>query len=192
MEHGECSFLTARSTLIHWGITISLKRIERLTYHFGKIGLSLRESKLFQLRQGNLPFGSMLKGQRVVIAVDGGRTRIRINKKGRRNSKTNRHGYVGEWAEPKLLTIYVVDEEGRKIKNSEICITNDGTYNGYQNFLEILEMHLINLGINQALQVLLIADGETSPVGRSPCRQARRVSRRRELAHTKCMPTANP
>ncbi|MHC5830388.1 MAG: ISLre2 family transposase, partial [Nostoc sp.] len=40
-----------------------------------------------------------------------------------------------------------------------IPITNDGTYSGYEHFLLILEMYLVNLAINQAKQVLLIADG---------------------------------
>ena len=153
------SFEASRKTLIDWGIDISLKPIERLTYNFGKIGLSIRQSKIFHLNIGNLISRQILKGQRVVIAVDGGRTKIRINKKGRRNSKINRHGFIGEWIEPKFLTIYVVDENGKKIKNSEIPITNDGTYEDYQGFLKILEMYLIDLGINQAKQVLLIADG---------------------------------
>ena len=153
------SFDAARQTLIDWGINISLKRVERLTYCFGKIGLSLRESKVFNLSIGNLSSGETLKGQRVVIAADGGRSRIRINKKGRRNSKTNRRGFTGEWVEPKVLTIYTVDEKGKKIKNGEIPIINDGTYENYQGFLKILEMYLVSLGINQAKQVLLIADG---------------------------------
>ncbi len=153
------SFETARSTLIDWGINISLKRIERLTYHFGKVGLSQRQSKLFNLKIGNLPTGKVLKDLRVVIAVDGGRTRIRINKKGRRNSQTNRHGFTGEWIEPKLLTIYAVDAQGKKIKTGEIPVTNDGTYENYQFFLEILKMHLVDLGISHAQEVLLIADG---------------------------------
>lgn len=108
------SFAVAHQTLINWGINISLRRIERLTYHFGRLGLSRRSAKVFKLQQGTLPIGSVLKDQRVVIAVDGGRTRLRINKKGRRHPKTHRHGYVGEWVEPKLLTIYVVDEQGKK------------------------------------------------------------------------------
>ena len=121
--------------------------------------MSLRESKIFNLNIGNLLPGNILKGQRVVIAADGGRTRIRIDKKGRRHSKTNRHGFTGEWIEPKVLTIYTVDKEGRKIKNGEIPIINDGTYENYQEFLKILEMYLVSLGINKAKQVLLIADG---------------------------------
>ena len=153
------SFDAARKTLTDWGINISLKRVERLTYCFGKIGISLRESKIFNLSIGNLQSGNILKDQRVVIAVDGGRTRIRIDKKGRKNSKTNRHGFTGEWIEPKLLTIYTVDKNGKKNKNGEIPIINDGTYEDYQGFLKILEMYLVDLGINQAKQVLLIADG---------------------------------
>lgn len=153
------SFEAACTFLIAWGINVSLKRIERLTYKFGKIGINLRQSKILNLQLGNLPSGNFLKGQRVLIAADGGRTKIRINKKGRRNSKTNRHGFVGTWVEPKLLTIYVVDEQGEKVKNSEIPITNDGTYGDYKVFLDILEMYLVSLGISQAKQVLLIADG---------------------------------
>ncbi|MGF2037269.1 MAG: ISLre2 family transposase [Nostoc sp. CmiVER01] len=153
------SFEAARRILIDWGINISLKRIERLTYYFGQLGIDLRNNKLNDLKSGNLSNLNTLQDQRVVIAVDGGRTRIRIPKKGRRRVKTNRRGFTGEWIEPKLLTIYVVNEQGKKIKASDIPITNDGTYEGYQGFLEILEMYLFRLGISQAKQVLLIADG---------------------------------
>ena len=40
------SFEMARQTLKDWGIKISLKRIQRLTYKFGAEGLSLRTSKI--------------------------------------------------------------------------------------------------------------------------------------------------
>ena len=62
------SFAIARQTLLAWGITISLKRIERLTYHFSKWGLSRRNSHLFHFRQGTLPTTPVLKDQRVVIS----------------------------------------------------------------------------------------------------------------------------
>ena len=153
------SFEAARKILIDWGIYISLKRIERLTYKFGKIGINLRNKKLTELQEGSLSTDNILKDQRVVIAVDGGRTRIRIPKKGRRRASTNRRGFTGEWIEPKLLTIYVVNSQGQKVKTSEIPIINDGTYQGYQGFLQILEMYLVSFGISQAKQVLFIADG---------------------------------
>ena len=40
------SFEIARQTLIDWGVKISLKRIQRLTYKFGAEGLSIRKSKI--------------------------------------------------------------------------------------------------------------------------------------------------
>ncbi|RCJ36257.1 hypothetical protein A6770_40605 [Nostoc minutum NIES-26] len=153
------SFEAACTILTSWGISLSFKRIERLTYNFGKIGINLRQSKILNRQLGSLAEGNLLKDQRVVIAVDGGRSRVRINKKGRKNSKTKRHGFIGQWIEPKLLTIYVVDEQGKKINNSDIPITNDGTYDGYKALLQILEAHLVYLGISQAKQVLLIGDG---------------------------------
>ena len=153
------SFAIARQTLIAWGITISLKRIERLTYHFSKWGLSRRDSQLFHFRQGTLPTTPVLKDQRVVISVDGGRTRIRYENKGKRRQQTNRHGYVGCWQEPKLLTVYAVDEQGKRVNTESLCVTNDGTFGNVEAFMELLEMHLVRLGLNQAKQVLLVADG---------------------------------
>ena len=82
--------------------------------------------------------GKVLKDQRVVISDEVGRSKIRINKKGKLNPKTNRRGYHGEWVEPKLLTIYTVSEKGKKIKTGELPITNDGTYGNFQDFLEMV------------------------------------------------------
>jgi hypothetical protein len=131
------SFEAACTTLTSWGIHLSLKRIERLTYKFGQIGINLRQSKILTHQMNILPEGNVFKDQKVVIAVDGGRSRIRVNKKGRKNSRTKRHGFIGQWIEPKLFTIYVVDEQGKKVNNSDIPITNDGTYDGYKALLEI-------------------------------------------------------
>ena len=74
----------------------------RLTYYFGQLGIDLRNHKLNDLESGNLSTLNILKDQRVVIAVDGGRTRIRMPKKGKREVKTNRYGFAGEWMEPKV------------------------------------------------------------------------------------------
>jgi hypothetical protein len=153
------SFAAACDTLKAWGITVSLKRVERLTYRFGQLGLFRRQQGVNQQGQGTLPVTPVLKGQRVVISVDGGRTRIRYSKKGKRRQTTNRHGYVGEWQEPKLLTIYIVDSRGKRINTADIPVTNDGTFGLADSFMKLLEMHLVRLGVNQAQQVLLLADG---------------------------------
>ena len=153
------SFEMTRQTLEDWGVRINLKRIQRLTYKFGAEGLSLRTSKILALEQNKLSTGSSLKDKRVIISVDGSRTRVRIYHPKKINPKTKRKKYSGEWIEPKLLTIYTVDERGKKIKNGSVPLINDGTYGNYKKFLKILEMYLVSLGIKSAKQILLIADG---------------------------------
>ena len=144
------SFEIASQTLKDWGIKISLERISRLTYKFGIEGLSIRQSKIKALERDRLETGSSLKDKRVIISVDGGRTRIRNYDQKKINPKTKRKKYTGEWIEPKLLTIYTVDGTGKKIKNGEVPVINDGTYGNYKKLLKILEMYLVSLGIKGA------------------------------------------
>lgn len=160
-EYGtvSASFAIAQRLLHHWGMTISERRVRRLTYRFGQIGLELRAQQLAQQQAGTLATTSTLTGHRVVISVDGGRTRLRRNKRGRRRAKTGRHGFHGDWREPLLLTIYAVDEQGHKLNTQKMPITNDGTFAHHQALLKLLEMNLVRLGIQSCQCVLLIADG---------------------------------
>lgn len=151
------SFEAAQESVRVSGITLSTKRLRRLTYSFGQIGLNIRQAHLEKLKQGQLTSSQVLTDQRVVISVDGGRTRIRKIKEDSFNSETNRYGYEGEWKEPKLLTIYIVDKQGKKVSNG--VVTNDGTFGNVEAFMLLLEMHLVRLGIDSAKQVLFIADG---------------------------------
>ena len=153
------SFEIAKQTLQDWGIKISDERISRLTYKFGIEGLSIRQSKIKALEGDRLETSSSLKDKRVIISVDGGRTRVRNYDQKKINPKTKRKKYTGEWIEPKLLTIYIVDKTGKKIKNGEVPLINDGTYGDYKKLLSILKMYLVSLGINQAQEILLVADG---------------------------------
>jgi hypothetical protein len=153
------SFEIAKQTLKDWGVKISLERISRLTYKFGLEGLSIRQSKIKALERDRLETGSDFLDKRVIISVDGGRTRVRNYEQKKINPKTQRKKYTGEWIEPKLLTIYTVDATGKKLKNGEVPVINDGTYDNYKKLLKILEMYLLSLGINQAQEILLVADG---------------------------------
>lgn len=153
------SFEIAQQNLSDWGINISIRRISSLTYKFGAEGLSIRNSNILALERGVLSTSSQVLEQRVIISVDGGRTRIRTYQPNKINPKTKRKKYTGEWIEPKILTIYTVDERGKKLKHGEVSLINDGTYGNYKKFLKILEMYLVSLGIFQAKQVLFIADG---------------------------------
>ena len=153
------SFASAQQLLQSWGIRLSSRRVQRLTYRFGEIGLALRSVSIEQASQGTLAAGPTMANQRVVISVDGGRTRLRRHKRGKRRQATGQHGFYGDWREPLLLTIYAVDEQGRKLSTHEIPITNDGTFGHYEALLNLLEMHLVKLGIANCQSVLFIADG---------------------------------
>jgi hypothetical protein len=152
------SFAMACKQLEEWGIRLSEQRIERLTYCFGRAGIKLTEEWMSQMEAAQLPVGETFRGQRVGLNVDGGRTRLRRNKKGK--AKANgRRGYYGEWKEPKLFTLYAMDDEGKRINTIEMPITNDGTFGDVEVFMTLLEMYFVKLGVVHANQVLLVADG---------------------------------
>jgi len=160
-EHGtlSVSFEAACETLAQMGIVLPAKRAAHITHAFNQAGLQRRQAQLEQFQQGLLPVGEQLRGKRVVISVDGGRTRLRRPKRGRKAKGKRYHGYHAEWKEPKLLTIYTLDEQGQKVVSAELPITNDGTFEDVEGFMLILEMHLIRLGVCHAKSVQLIADG---------------------------------
>jgi len=134
------------------------QRIERLTYCFGRVGVQLMEQWMAQLQQAQLPVGETLRGQRVGLNVDGGRTRLRRTKQGKPTAN-GRRGYYGDWREPKLFTLYALDDEGKRINSIELPVTNDATFGDVEGFMTLLEMYLVKLGIVHASQVLLVADG---------------------------------
>lgn len=152
------SFAMARTQLQEWGIGLSEQRVERLTYCFGRAGVQLTEQWMAQLQQGQLAVGETLRGHRVGLNVDGGRTRLRRNKKGKLRAN-GRRGYYGDWREPKLFTLYALDDEGNRINTLEMPITNDGTFGDVEGFMALLEMYLVKLGVVHASLVLLVADG---------------------------------
>ncbi len=96
-----------------------------------------------------------LAGKRVVISTDGGRLRVRKNKRGKKTKK-GRSRYRTDWREPKLLVIYVVDEKGRLAQ--EFAPVMDGTLQGPDEVFRLMEFYLRELGIEQAAEVLFIRD----------------------------------
>lgn len=141
----------AKVQLQQMGVKLSKKQVAAIAYAFS------RRARLTQQVQGMGLCGS-LAGKRVVISTDGGRVRIRTNKRGR-HTKKGRRRYRTDWREPKLLAIYVVDEEG-KIDRSFTPVL-DGTLKGPDAVFGLIEQYLSQLGIDEAAKVLFIADGAT-------------------------------
>jgi hypothetical protein len=112
----------------------------------------------------------------VSVQLDGGRTRIRgelrdvasvaettdadglpLENAPGRSRKRPRRTFDPDWREPKLLTIYVHDEQGRMVKHSQATV--DGTFQGPDAAAELVALHLHRLGAARAQSITFVADG---------------------------------
>ncbi len=168
----------ARQELERDGVTLDVKTVRRIAYQCGNGLLSLRKHQLRLWRAGQLPAGDELRGQRVSVQIDGGRTRLRseLRPAEQKPERTDADGLVvenapgrskmrpaqtfdAEWREPKLVTIFVHDERGRMLKESRA--TFEGTFLGPDAIAELVAMHLHRLGAAEALSITFSSDGAT-------------------------------
>ena len=143
------SFEDAQARLRQMGVNMSIRRIANVAYHFAQRARSRQELD-------GMGIEGSLAGKRVVISTDGGRLRVRKDKRGKKTKK-GRSRYHTDWREPKLLVIYVVDEKGRIAQ--EFAPVIDGTLQGPDEVFRLLEFYLRQLDISRAKEVLFIADG---------------------------------
>ena len=87
------------------GQPLDFKTIRTIAYRFATRARAAQ-------RAGALDWGETVAGRRVVVSTDGGRIRIRTTKRGPKTAK-GRNRYRTDWREPKLLIIYVADEDVR-------------------------------------------------------------------------------
>jgi hypothetical protein len=166
----------AQQEFARLGVKLDVKTVRRITQQCGNGLLALRTEELLLWREGQLPAGSELKGKRVTVQIDGGRTKIRGSLKPAvfQAEKTDEDGlpledapgrskpqakqtFQADWREPKLVTIFVHDEHGRMEKKSQATI--DGTFLGPDAMAELVAMHLHRLGAAQAVSITFVADG---------------------------------
>lgn len=166
----------AQQELEREGVQLDVKTVRRIAGQCGEGLLRLRMHELLLWREGKLPAGGELGGKRVSVQLDGGRTRIRgdlreaavvpeatdadglvVENAPGRSRKRPRKTFDGEWREPKLLTIFVHDEQGRMVKKSRATV--DGTFLGPDALAELVAMHLHRLGAAKALSVTFVSDG---------------------------------
>lgn len=165
------SFEFATQELQRRGVKIDVKTVRRIANQCGDSLLSLREHELELFRAGTLPMGTEFVGKSISVQFDGGRTRLRgplvpvtaedsqkhdADDPGR-SRKQPKHKYDSDWREPKLVTIFEHDEEGKMKK--ETLATIDGTFGGPDALAEIIAMHLHRLGAAKAASVTFVADG---------------------------------
>ena len=145
------SFQEARLLLRQRGICLSVNRLRRVVYHYARrVRQAQPTAKMFP--------GESLKGRVVVITTDGGRLRIRKDRKAK--NKKGRKRYSTNWREPKLLMIYTVKQHrGQTQIDKSFVPVIDGTLNGPDALFELMRYYLEQLKVSEADKVLVVADG---------------------------------
>lgn len=154
------SYAVARDELAADGVALDVKEVHRISRRLGAELLTTRKRDLERYRAGELPAGRQLRGQRVAAAIDGGRVRTRVviqKQRGKGKGKKRRRRMRVEWREPKLLIVFEMDARGRMKPGSRPWI--DGTFQGPDELMELLALHLHRLGAAQAKVVVFLADG---------------------------------
>jgi len=142
------SFQEARELLAEHGETPCVNTLRRIARQFAA---SVRQAQ----QSGAGVVSGDVAGRNVVVSIDGGRLRIRKDRKTR--TKKGRRRYRTDWREPKLLIIYVTDEHGRMDRSFTPII--DGTLQGPDHAFALLHYYLSKLGVASASRVLFVADG---------------------------------
>jgi hypothetical protein len=143
------SLSEAREVLSSWGVPLNVKSLRALAYGWA------RRARALQARTAHFPCPEQLDGRSVVVSTDGGRIRIRADKRGPRTAKKRRR-YHTHWREPKLLILYEVDEQGRSKPTFAPLI--DGTLKGPDTLGALLCYYLGRLAAQQASKILFVAD----------------------------------
>jgi hypothetical protein len=148
----------ARAELARRGLELDEKAVRRIAQELGAQMLASRTRDLMRFRRGELPPGSEFADQRIGVAIDGGRVRVRsVVKKTRVSGRTKRKKFRVEWREPKVVILFPTDEQGRMVRGSRPVI--DGTLQGPDVLIELVAFHLHRLGAARAQVVTFVADG---------------------------------
>jgi len=145
------SFAEVQQVLKDHNIDLGLKVIRRLAYRYAE-----RARVMQQLGEFALEENETVLGRKVVVSCDGGRIRIRENKRGRKTEK-GRTRFKGAWREPKLLIIYVANEEGKLEKSFPPII--DAGLDGPDGIFSLIYNYLKAIAVETADKVLFVADG---------------------------------
>ncbi|MCK5539215.1 MAG: hypothetical protein KAI79_20500 [Bacteroidales bacterium] len=144
------SFAVARELLAGRGIKLSVSAIEKLCINMAQLGLDNR-SKISITRQENFT------GLTLVVGTDGGRIRIRTTKRGKKKKGAKRQGYHTDWKEPKLLTIYLLDDKGNKVKSFPPIY--DATMGNDVGVFNLIGEYLSELPLSELKNIVFCGDG---------------------------------
>ena len=149
----------ARDNLAEQGLSLNAKSIMRLAYAFADDGLAVRTALFECTGPGQMTEpGMQVAGKRVLVSTDGGRVRLREGgRRGRRRKQTGRRGFHACWREPKVITIYTVNERGKVDRSFTPLI--DATMQDADGVFALIVGYLRLLGADKAELIGLVGDG---------------------------------
>lgn len=151
------SFSEAREQLARDGLDLDISTLVRLTRETGEKATELRDEALTKALSDPLPERSMVAGQRIRVSLDGGRARTRRTFRKARKGKNGRRPFTLDWREPRVITVDVLDEEGRKDRS--IRPIYEVSIREADRVFDVLCGLLRLIGANQAALLVFVADG---------------------------------
>ena len=151
------SVRAGRAALERRGLDLGHKQTLRIVNRFGERAVEQRQAWL-QRARSDAPSTGPLRNKRVMVCTDGGRIRARCPIiRGRRRSASCHRRYEAPWREPKVMTIYVLRENGSI--EDEFRPIYDGTLGDADALFDMLLGYLRALGAHEAKQLIFAGDG---------------------------------
>lgn len=144
------SLEVANAMLAGRGVVIDVSTMRRFCRQLAEKGMRFRGPVSLSGQED-------LTGNTLVIGVDGGRLRERRPKRGRKKQGQKRQGYYSEWREPKLFTIYLLDEQGQVVKS--FSPLHDATMGKHEATFALLQRYLSALPLDDVARIVFCGDG---------------------------------
>lgn len=144
------SYELASTELKERAIALSAKGVHTITQKVGGLTATHRSEVA-------VAPGETLAGKRVMVAIDGGRVRMRENKPGRYALTQTRAKFEPAWREPKLIVIAELDEQGNKRKDAPPLY--EGTMGDHTEIFALLTRLAQRLRLQDAREIVCSGDG---------------------------------
>jgi hypothetical protein len=144
------SYDLAAKDLNQQGIKLVSRTVNNLTTKTGAQALNSRDKLMLEPNED-------WSGKRIIIAIDGGRVRTRVNKRGPKKLQAKRVGYKTDWREPKVIAIAKLNKQGKKKTNTKPLY--EATLGGADQVFELLTKLTTSCNLHQAKEIILTGDG---------------------------------
>ena len=139
------------------GIELDVSTMVRVAVATGASAMEHRDQALARALIEPLPEYSMVDGERIRVSLDGGRARTRKTNKKHKKGKNGRRTFTLPWREPRVITVDVLDEDGRIDSNVPPIYEVD--LGDADRVFDLVVGLLRFIGAHRAREIVFVADG---------------------------------